>query len=215
MEIGVTKDLIDILPDIIMYIVTGYVFIKTFHFVALKQNSSEIQHILTSSLVVGYVYCNIASLIPLSISYIVDFFGIVISAAIAGYVLAILLRNEKVAKILDFLKIRNTFNLYYWDDLMDNDYPMKARITFEDVSYEGMLHVYESYSNDPHVAMASYVVINNEDKIIEDYKDDETRVIILDTSKAKKVEFIYDKESEICKDLKYLCNNNSDDEQKN
>ena len=32
---------------------TGYVFNKTFHFVALKQNTEDVEHILTASLVVG------------------------------------------------------------------------------------------------------------------------------------------------------------------
>ena len=51
---------------------TGYVFNKTFHFVALKQNTEDVEHILTASLVVGFIYCKIASLIPIHISDKID-----------------------------------------------------------------------------------------------------------------------------------------------
>ena len=40
-------------------------------------------------------------------------------------------------------------------------------------------------------------------------KDQNTKIIILDTSEAEKVEVIYAKNSTICKDLRELCNSNS------
>ena len=103
------------LPQVIVYIVTGYVFSKTFHFVALKKNSNDIEHVLTLSLVIGYIYCKIASLIPIHISDEIDTLGIVISALIWGYLFARFVKNRYVIQILDFLKIRDTGNLYYWD----------------------------------------------------------------------------------------------------
>lgn len=188
-----------------MYVITGYVFVKTYHFVALKQNSTDIEHILTVSLVVGYIYCNIVYLIPFSISYTVDNILIVLSALILGYLFAILLRQKKIIYILDILRIRETGNMYLWDDLMDNNYPMKISIEYEDRIYEGMLHNYEGYSNNPHVAIASYIVKDNLKNIIEDFSEDKTKVAILDTEKANCIHIEYHINSNECKDLKNLC----------
>ena len=95
-----------------------------------------------------------------------------------------MLQNKWIIKVFDFLKIRDTGNLYYWDDLMDNDYPMKARILFENNIYEGMIHNYESYSNEPCITLASYVIKNLNDKVISDFSSDNTRVIILKSYKC-------------------------------
>ena len=193
------------MPDIIVYIVTGYVFLKTFHFVALKQNTTDVEHILISTLVVGYIYCHIAYIIPFSISYQIDIALIIMSALIMGYTSAKLSKSKCMIHILDRLKIRDTGNIYLWDDIMDDDYPMKAIISYDDIVYEGIIHNYESYSNAPHVALGSYVVKDNNGVIKNDYSEDNTRITILDTSKANNVEILYCKDSNECDDLQNLC----------
>lgn len=184
-----------------MYIVTGYVFLKTFHFVALKQNTTDVEHILISTLVIGYIYCHIAYIIPFSISYQIDTALIVVSALIMGYTIAKLSKSKCMIHILDYLKIRDTGNVYLWDDIMDDDYPMKAIVSYDDTVYEGIIHNYESYSNAPHVALGSYIVKDSNGIIKSDYSEDNTRIIILDTSKALNVEILYCKNSKECDDL--------------
>lgn len=192
-----------------MYIVTGYVFTKTFHFVALKQNTSDVEHILMSSVVVGYVYCNIAYLIPFTISKIADNILIVLSAVIFAYILARVLRNKKISLyILDWLKIRDTGNLYLWDDLMDNDYPMRAIVHYEDIIYDGIIHIYENYSNEPHIALGSYIIKDKDEGILYDFTDDDTRIVILNTANATDIEIVYNKDSTECADIRDLCDYN-------
>ena len=113
-----------------------------------------------SSLVIGFIYCKIAAMIPITISYNVDNVCIVISALLFGYVFGRIIKNKKIIEILDFLQIRDTGNKYYWDDILDNQYPMKIKISYDDFIYEGMLHNYESYSNEPHIVLASYMIMD-------------------------------------------------------
>lgn len=183
-------------------------FNKTFHFVALKQNSVDIEHTLTSSLVIGYIYFKIANLIPISFSYEIDILCIIASALVLGYVFAKLLRSAVTAKVLDFFKIRDTGNLYYWDDIMDNKYPMKIRVICENEIYEGMLHNYESYSNDPHIILSSYVIMDKDENVKKDFTDNDSRIIVLNTTEVIAVEIMYAQNSEMCEDLKNLCNSN-------
>lgn len=203
------KELLGILPEVIIYLVTGFVFIKTFHFVALKQNTTNVEHILTSSIVIGYIYCKLASFIPISISYEVDTICIIVSALVTGYLIAKALTCKYIINILDFLRIRDTGNLYFWDDIMDDKYPMKLCIEYNDITYEGMLHNYESYSNDPHIVLCSYVAKDQNNHIIEDFSNDNTKIIILDTAKATKLNVIYYQDSDECIDLQKLCDFNT------
>lgn len=203
-----------------MYIVVGFVFIRIFHFIALMQNSTDIKHILSSSLVIGYVYCNIAYCIPVSINYYMDHVLIIISSAIVSFYLGHFVINKKYMNFFDKIGIRNSFNNYIWDDLMDQSKPMKIIITYNNFQYEGMFYNFESYTNSPHITLASYIVRDTNELIIKNYADDPTRVIVLDSSAAKSVEIIYSKDSTECNMINRFCNyhmsiqNKEDDENK-
>lgn len=200
------KDLIDILPEIIMYIVTGYVLSKTFHFAALKQHSDNIEHILTGSLVLGFIYCKIANIIPVTISYEIDNILIILSALCLGYLSALLLRQKKIVYILDFLKICDTGNKYLWDDLLDNENALKICVTYSDKIYEGILYLYESYSNSPYIVLGAYMIKDIHNNIISDYSENNTKVILLKTDTAQFTEITYYIHSETCNDLNRVCN---------
>ncbi|MCM1246999.1 MAG: hypothetical protein NC251_01030 [Lachnoclostridium sp.] len=194
------------MPQITVYIVVGYIFIKTYRFVALKKDSDNIEHILTSSLVVGFIYYEIARMIPFTISREVDNLLIGLSALFLGYLLALLSRQKKIVYwILDKLSIHDTNNAYIWDDLMDVKNAMKVRVVYDEEIYEGMLHNYESYSNAPRIVLAAYTVKSLPDQKVCDYSQDNTRIVILNTDAARSVEIIYYSESDECKDLKNLC----------
>ena len=199
------KELLEILPRIAIYVAVGFVFLKTFHFVALQQNTSDIDHILTASLVVGFIYCEVAYRIPFSVSYEIDHIGIIVSSACMGYLTGRLVLSKVWSKILDFLKIRNTVNMYYWDDLMSNDYVMKVYVNFTDKSYEGMLHFYEGYSNNPHVVLGSFIVRDSLNNVIKDFSNDCTKVAVLDTSKADSIYIEYHPMSNKSRDIESLC----------
>lgn len=204
------KELIEVLPQIIIYIVIGFSFAKTFHFVALKQNNYGIEHILTLSLVLGYIIWNILHLIPISISFTIDTLGMTVTAVILGYVTGMLLRSKQFIGVLDLLKIHDTPHVYYWDSIMDNDFPMKVIIGYEECTYEGMIHNYESYSNSPHMVLAAYVLKDGNGKLIEDNSDKDNVVIVLDTESAKYVKVVYYAESKECKDIQSLVESNKD-----
>ena len=105
---------------------------------------------------------------------------------------------------MDWLKIRDTGNSYLWDDIMDNDYPMKVVVSYENIIYEGMLHNYESYSNEPHVVLGAYTIKNIDNDIIEDMSNSNDEIVILNTATAISVKIIYNKKSNECKDIDNL-----------
>ena len=128
----------EILPQAILYIVTGYVFICAFKFVALKEQHSDIEHILLSSLVSGYVIVKIMNMIPFTVSYEIDCIGIIFTGILSGYILGQLYSRNCFDKIFEKLKIRSTLNKDIWNDIIDMDYPLFLVITLDnDMVYKG------------------------------------------------------------------------------
>ena len=200
--------LIEYLPEIILYLAVGFAFLKTYHFVALRQNMNSPEHIVAGSLVVGFIYCNIAALIPFSISYYVDIIGLIATAVILGYLCGRFVVSVTGSKILDKIGICDTGNVYLWDDLMDKDWPMKVVVKYRDCSYIGMLSNFESYSNSPHISIASYVMMDQCGKVMEDHTNDDGVVIVLPTENAISVKIEYAEKSRMREDIASLCNTN-------
>lgn len=205
----IIKDLIEILPQVILYIVTGYLIYSTYHFTRIKQiDDKNTEHILMSSLVIGYIYCKLINLIPIYTCQGIYVLGMIVSSILLGYLFGRLAQNKYIISILDFLKIRQTGNDYYWNDLLDKSKSMKAKIIINNNIYEGMIHYIESKSNSPNIILSSYTVKNLSNIVIEDKRSDNNKIIILNTSKADSVEIIYDSDSYMCKDIQGLCDVN-------
>lgn len=188
-----------------MYIVVGYVFLKTIRLVTLQENAEDIEHILTTSLIIGFIYYKIASLIPISFGEVIDCIGISLSSLVIAYLIGQFFNTRLYVKICDVLKIRESGKKYLWDEIMDNVLPMKAVVYYKDLKYAGYLFSYESYSNSPNIILAAYTLSSSK-KNIEDNSHDKTKIIILNTEKADRVELIYDEHSKICNEIELFCN---------
>lgn len=209
-----TDVIINNLQNVIIYIVIGYLFCSTYHFVALKQNNQDIEHVLISSLVIGYIIWNIARLIPINISFEIDVICICFTSILLAYICGRISTSYFKIDILRKLNIHDTGNVYMWDDLMDN-YLMKVNISYDDgILYEGFIYNFESYSNTPHMVLAKYKMFKNKE-CLKDYSDRSDTVIVLDTSNAKYIEVIYNSNSPICNDIKEINTTKITKEQEN
>lgn len=95
-------------------------------------------------------------MIPFSISYEVDMVGIALCSVVMAYLLGLLATGNRRIPLLDKLHIMETGNLYLWDDLMDNTgKPMRIKVEYDSITYDGMLHLFESYSNTPLIALVA------------------------------------------------------------
>lgn len=200
------------MPEIIFYIVTGFFFIKVFHFTALKKNSPDVEHILTVSLVIGFVICKLMELIPFTLGNTIDTIGIILTAILSGYILGLLFQYDSyIYKVLEKLGIRNSLHEYIWDDITDWVYPNKLIVHYPDKTFTGYVHYLENYSNAPSVSLAGYMIEDNNKNIIIDNSFQENKVVFVELLKADYVEVEYYKESAMCDDVKALVSNNIND----
>lgn len=151
---------------------------------------------MTVSLVLGYIICQIAFLIPFTIGTIGDNICIIIWSIIIGFILGKTINYRKTDEILDKLKIGRTANSSLWNDIVDINKIMEAEITIDNITYDGKIHLIEEFSNSPHVVLADYSIDGNKNK-----KDNQ--IIILDTAKAQKVVIKYDRNSPMMEKIKF------------
>lgn len=157
-----------------------------------------------SSIVIGYVYCQLYSLLPQTSNiYINNTIAIALSVVL-GYVCSKLISSKYVRKLFQFLRINNSTNTYLWDDLLDRKYATRVKIEYDDRTYSGYLHSFESESNSPHVAICLYKMQNIKTGKTDDHTKDLNHVIVLDTSSAKSVTFHYYESSPWCDKIKEL-----------
>ena len=189
------NSLYDILPNIILFIVAGFCFVKVFHFIYAYQDNGNIDNMLTLSLVVGYVICQIAFAIPFSLGKVIDNICIIGCSIVSGFIAGKVMNGKFMYNLTEKLKINRTVNEFLWNDLID-DKIMKAQITIDNIKYYGKIHLVEEFSNTPHIVLGDY-------SINDKHENNPNRIIILDTSKATEIIIEYDKSSSMLDKIRF------------
>lgn len=196
------------LENIILFLVSGYTCIYTFFLVALKERNHEINHILVSSLVVGYIIVTVMNLIPFTITYQVDCVGIIATSILIGFITGKVCIHDKFSKIIDIFKLHTTQNKYIWDDLLDVKYPMYAEIQMKDnTAYNGYIRLFEENARQPQVILAGYIHIDGNGEILENHQRSENQIILLDTKEVKSVTIKYYSKSDRCDKIRRIIKN--------
>ena len=108
-----------------IYIISGFCAIKSYRFVYVHNKEEDVQNMLTLSLVVGFIICNVAYLIPFSFGETIDNIGIVAFSIVLGFSVGKVMNDPNVNLFLgEKLKIRRTTNSYLWNDIMAYEYIM-------------------------------------------------------------------------------------------
>lgn len=194
------RDLVVLLPEIILYIVLGFIFTRTYKFTRIINNITEYQHVFIVSLIVGFILWNIYSLIPISFGIYVDTIGMVVGSVIMGFISAKIINSNKLHKLFQKLKISQTVNQKIWADIEDKDNAIFVSIEDKTnhVLTDGMLVLYESFERQPLIQLSAFRQFQN-GEIINDFSNNPERTILIDTSKYENVVITYNPDSEKCK----------------
>ncbi len=191
------RDLVVLLPEIILYIVLGFIFTRTYKFTRIINNITEYQHVFIVSLIVGFILWNIYSLIPISFGIYVDTIGMVVGSVIMGFISAKIINSNKLHKLFQKLKISQTVNQKIWADIEDKDNAIFVSIEDKTnhVLTDGMLVLYESFERQPLIQLSAFRQFQN-GEIINDFSNNPERTILIDTSKYENVVITYNPDSE-------------------
>lgn len=182
-------EIISYLPNIIIYLVLGFVFIKVFRFVYIEESPNDSQHILTESLIYGFILRNIYSAFPISIGAYIDIIGMVLSTVIIAYLLAKFIYSKPFGKILTKLKIQQTPIKDFWIDITHSK--ERTYITVYDKESDriinGRLARAETFNKRPLIQLSEYIIKNTRGDIISDMSLNTADTIAIDTSKYPEI----------------------------
>lgn len=201
------KKLIDYLPNLIIYIVPGYITIRIINLIIQRKQLRDKVDFF-NYIVCSYIIKSTTEFIfKIYVNQINYIFFMIIASVIIGILIGVFIKSDLFNKCLKCLKINLTIHSNVFDDIDDKKYGVIMRLHLQDGEniYEGLLRKYENANNfdDIHIMLSEYIKYKNQDdnttKVIDDFSDDPTAWIILRAKDIKIIEVFYDLRSEIIK----------------
>lgn len=198
--------LIELLPQLIVYIVLGFIFLRIFRYMCTIKNSDEYEHIIWESLMVGFVLKHCYAIIPFSINYTVDIIGMIITTIIIAGITAKGYSSKKLDRILQRIGIHRTRNKCIWKDIEDPDFIITADVmnpsTYE--AYHGVIVYYEEFERQPQIVLNHYQYWEDwhKDETKMDFANDPSKIVLVDTTQFSRITISYDKNSSKIKNIK-------------
>lgn len=203
------KDLYALLPDIIIYLVLGFLFLKTYCFSSLKSFDQSLSDKLIESLLVGFVLKKIYDLLP-SATPKIDIIGMILTTIVAGWLFAIILTSAIAEKIRFPLHIKQDGEPFIWRNLM-GDKPMWATLINynNETYYYGRIVMIESFERKPQILLTEYKYEKGEQSL--DFSQNPEQTVLLDTSNFQDIRISYAREDSIINS--WIMKSSNDDSQ--
>ena len=183
----------------------GYAFITVYRTTVLKTKHDSADNTLLVSIITGFIIYLLMSFVPLHVSSEIDFIGILCCSIIFAYVIGKIQSTCLYERILDKLHIWTTSNTFIWDDIMDQEYPMKLCIHSKDRIYEGYPQYIEGDQRTPVISLAKFRILSLDNDVLE--IGNTNQIIVVDSSKADYIEVTYYDSSAKCERLVSLWEN--------
>ncbi len=186
------EDLFKLLPDIIIYLIGGYLFITIYRFVSYKDRINDVEHFLLSSLTVGFIIKNVLT----KFNQNSDLVYIVI-CGITAYLLALLNSflntNDKIINVLQTLRINRTNTPNIWYDFLppiSKAIVLKLTDTDNEICYVGCCTNVEEGEHQPFIVLSRYRKQKITGEILIDCSNDTESCVILNTENFSSIERI-------------------------
>lgn len=187
-------ELINNIPEIISYVVYGYVFLVAYYWISFKDNNN-FNNLLIKSVVVSYLLSSIYNIfiekynIVFVNAYYRSITYFVISATL-GFVIGKIVSHRCFNLLLHKLHIGRTTNENIWDDVI-KPYTW-IRIFMKDGSfYLGQYRYGEPFQREPIVVLATWQKLDKDTDVVIDNSQNPNELIMLNTKDFEKLEITY------------------------
>lgn len=189
------KELINSIPEIISYIVYGYVFLATFYWVSLKDNRQDFKDLIIKSIVTNYILMTLYNIVinKYSIDFSNDYYKaacfLCISAAF-GLLLGKVISHRIFNIILNKLHLGRTTNENIWDDVIRPN--TWIRVFMKDgSSYLGLYKYGELFKSEPIIVLETYQKLDKDTDVVIDNSKNLNELIMLNTKDFDRIEITY------------------------
>lgn len=205
-------ELIDKIPDILSYIIYGYVYLTAYYWISFKDNK-DFKKLIIKSVAVSYILLTFydAFAFKYNIVFTNHFRHTIyyfIISAILGLIIGKVISHRNFNLLLHRLNVGRTTNENIWDDVI-KPYTWLRIYMKDGSSYLGQYKYGEPFVREPIIMLVTYQKFDNENDIVIDYSQDPNRAILLNTKGFEKIEVVY------VDSQKNNCNKNSEHINKN
>lgn len=186
--------LIDNIPEIISYVVYGYMFLVSYYWISFKDNK-DFNNLLIKSIAASYLLTTIYDLIVFKCNIIFDnqYYKVISYFAIStvlGFIMGKIISHRWSNLLLHKLHIGRTTNENIWDDVI-KPYTWLCVHMKDGSSYLGQYRFGEPFKSEPIIMLATYQKLDKDNDVVIDNSQDPTRCILLNTKDFEKIEIIY------------------------
>lgn len=186
--------LIDNIPQIISYVVYGYVFLIAYYWISFKDNK-DFNNLLIKSIATSYLLTTIYDLIVLKCdivfnnSYykVISYFFI---SAILGFIIGKIISHRYFNLLLHKLHIGRTTNENIWDDVI-KPYTWVRVFMKDGSSYLGQYRYGEPFQREPIMVLATWQKLDKDVDVVIDNSKNPNELIMLNTKDFEKIEITY------------------------
>lgn len=184
----IIKDLLDIIPDILQYFVSGYIFIFLFTSITTKKIDQTISIIF--SCVISFLWISFINVVIDNPSiWIVTSISCGLSILIAP-LFGLIYRSNWFRNIAIKIFCQSPLSSI-WDKVIDYKKGSNLKISLKDQQYFiiGHYDCHEKTEEDFWISLSAYIKVNSESKkTIVDFRKDPTKCIVLNSRDIETVE---------------------------
>ena len=191
--------MIDRIPDILVYVVPGFILLKIYSFIGFKEDYAEhskTEFVMLKSIAISYIFKTIWDFayigfdLTAPLYYCVYLITMLVSSVLLAYVFYIVRSSEIIWKILQKLKIRRTSNENVWLDIIKDGTCLRVFSKDGEKSYFGFCDICELHSREPIVVLSRYRIIDSGNNVIFDGTDNKSSRMILNLKDFEKIEVV-------------------------
>ena len=196
------------MPEILPYIVYGYVFLTAYYWMSFKDNS-DFTNLLTKSVATSFILKSCYDLIIKKYSII--FQGeisktviLVMVSALLGFGIGKVVSHRWFNILLHKLHIGRTTNANIWDDVIKPN--TWLRVFMKDgSSYLGQYRYGEPFKSEPVIILATYQKLDKDTDIVIDNSQNMNELIMINTKDFDRIEITYTNNNKVSK-FRWLLN---------
>lgn len=182
------------MPEILSYIVQGYVFLAAYYWISFKDNK-DLTNFLIKSIAVSYILkiffdkiCSWEKIIfDNNTNYTICLIGL---SAVLGLLFGKISTHRRFNMLLHKLHIGRTTNENIWDDVI-KPYTWVRVFMKDGSSYLGQYRYGEPFKSEPVIVLATYQKLDKDTDIIIDNSQNPNELIMLNTKDFDRIEITY------------------------
>lgn len=194
---------IELLPDILIYFVSGFAYYTSYTFVVWNDKNKDLSKTFMISITIGYIIYNSARLFPFTLGVYLDNILIILTSAVLGLVIGKISQSNAINKLYGFLGIYRSSSGILWYDIVrkSQQHECNILIKYKDktsgYTYAGKLYMLEANRRTPYIVLTKYYILDTNMKLIEDWRLSKNGLIILQPEDSADFQIYYDTNYEI------------------